>query len=46
MTQLEEELLAALETLAPMVDWLPHPDCVKAEETIRAAIAKAKEEHA
>jgi len=33
-----EQLEAALRVLAPMVDWLPHPHCVKAEMTIRQAL--------
>ena len=31
-------LREALGTFAPLVDWLPHPHCVTAEETIRIAM--------
>jgi hypothetical protein len=33
-----ERLREALTVLAPMVNWLPHPDCVTAETVIRAAL--------
>ena len=33
-----ERLRGALGKLAPMVDWMPHPNCVEAEQIIRAAL--------
>jgi len=35
-----ERLREALGKLAPMVDWMPHPDCVEAEQIIRAALGE------
>jgi hypothetical protein len=39
-----ERLREALGVLAPMVNWLPHPDCVTAETAIRAALAGKAEQ--
>jgi len=35
------ELLEALEVIAPMLDYLPHPHCVSAINSVRAAITAA-----
>jgi hypothetical protein len=37
-----ERLREALGKLAPMVDWMPHPDCVEAEQIIRAALGETE----
>jgi hypothetical protein len=37
-----ERLREVLGKLAPMVDWMPHPDCVEAEQIIRAALGEAE----
>ncbi len=37
-----ERLREALGKLAPMVDWMPHPDCVTAEQIIRAALGETE----
>jgi len=39
-----ERLRETLGVLAPMVNWLPHPDCVTAETAIRAALAGKAEQ--
>jgi len=39
-----ERLRDALTVLAPMVNWLPHPDCITAETAIRAALAGKAEQ--